>query len=238
MLFLLASLNFGILLTHCQLLTIENSTNATLEAAFAGDGGGGGKEIVTMASEMPDFVSAGPMENRTKEITIIYTLTFGGHYQVRSPATETIRLALKRLSKMPNWLPGYKLRLELIEDLNSDDVAIPLLVNKVRNATNHSLFPFAFLTETTAVAQLAPATILKEFNFISLSLFHNTIELSNRQSDLTNYIGLGHKADFQHFCLVALFRKMNWKKLSLITEIEPFWDGVSFSTYFKQEISL
>ena len=86
----------------------------TVEAAFVG-GGSGGKEIVTMASEMPDFISIEPMPNRAKEITIIYTLTFEGYYQVRVRGTETIRIALNRLSKMPNWLPGYNLRFELID---------------------------------------------------------------------------------------------------------------------------
>ena len=202
------------------------STNSTVEAD-EGDGGGG-NGVVTMASEMPEFVSAGPMPNRTKEITISYTLTWGGYFQIGSPATETIRLALNRLSKMPNWLPGYNLRFELIEDLNANEVAIPSLVHKVRNASNNSWFPLALLTETTAPAQVIPATFLKEFNITSLTIYQNSMELAKRQADLTNFIGLGPKVDFQHLCLGALFKKMNWQKVSLITEIAPFWDGVSF----------
>ena len=139
------------------------------------------KEVVSMASEMPDFVSSEPMPNRSKEITLIYTLRFYGFFPIGSPATETVRIALKRLSSMPNWLPGYNLRFEMIENFNSDEIAIPALLTKIRNFPNQSLFPITLLTESSSNAQLISATILKEFNFTSLTIYQNTMELANRR---------------------------------------------------------
>ena len=191
------------------------------------------KKVVTMESEMPDFVSIEPTPNRNKEITVLFTFTFGGFFQVRTPATETIRIVLQRLSKMPNWLPGYNLRFELIEDGNVDEIAIPGLLTKIRHFSNHqSLFPIALLTEATGIAQLIPATILKEFNFISQTIYQNTIELEKRQADLTNNIGLGPKADFPFLFLVPFFKQMGWTKVSLISEIHPYWSSVSFKKVF------
>ena len=226
-----------VVMTHCQLLAIDNSTNATLEATVIG-GGGNGKEIVTMASEMPQFVSAGPMPNRTKEITIINTLTFTGYFQVGSRATETIRIALKRLSSIPNWLPGYSLRFEMIDDASDDAIAIPELVKKFRFTANQSRFPIALLTETSGAAQIIPASMLKQFNFLSLTVYLNTQELINRQKDLTNYVGFGLRPDLLHSCLVALFYEMGWSRYSLITEVQPYWSLVSFSVFFVVFLSI
>ena len=111
-----------VVISQCNLLAFDsNSTNVNEKIGFD-------KGNVTMSTKMPDFFSFGPLPNRTKEITLIYTLTFGGYFQIGSPATETIRIALKRLSEMPNWLAGYNLRFERIEDLNLEEIAIPSLL--------------------------------------------------------------------------------------------------------------
>ena len=223
---LLKTLLSWVLCSQCHLLAIGTNNSSVEEEVFE-------KEIVTMASEMPDFVSLKPTPNRSKEITLICSLTFYGFFQIGTPATETIRIALKQLSMMPNWLPGYNLRFELIEDSNSDEVAIPGFLTKIRHFSNHqSLFPIALLTESSGNGQLIPATILKEFNFTSQTIYQNTIELDKRQADLTNYLGLGPKADFHFLFLVPLFKKMGWKKVSLITEIEPYWSLVSLHFFF------
>ena len=204
------------MLTHCQLLAIDYSTNATLETAV-----GGG--IVTMASEMPKFVSVGPTPNRTKEITVIYTLTFSGFEGDGPPGVESVRIALNRLSSMQNWLPGYNLRFELIDDVSNDSIVIPELLSKVINAADHPFVPLVLLSEVTTYGQLIPATFLKELNFISQSLFQNSLELDIRKNDLTNYIALGPPISASGGSTVGLFKSMGWTKYSLVTELIPFW---------------
>ena len=161
---------------------------------------------------MPQYGSVRPTPNRTKEITVIYTLTFSGFEGDGPPGVESVRIALNRLSSMPNWLPGYNLRFEMIDDVSNDSIVIPELLSKVIYAADHSFVPLVLLSEVTIYGQLIPATFLKELNFVSQSLYQNSLELEIRKKDLTNYIALGPPISASGGSTVGLFKSMKWKK--------------------------
>ena len=184
--------------------------------------------VITMASPMPAFVSASESIGlRNKTIRIITTVTYDdGYYNVGAAGTEAIRLALNRLALQRDWLPGYNLEWEMVEDLCSDEEPIKSLLKKLHSNDNEPRFPIALLTECQAYAALIPAAFLKEFNFISQTIYENTIQLEKRRHKLPNYLGLGQRGDYYYFGLIALCKRMGWTKIALVSEIRNYYNLV------------
>ena len=184
---------------------------------------------ITMSSPMPNFVTATESTGvRNKTIRIITTITYDNDYfPIGSLGTEATRLALNKLALQPDWLPGYNVELEMIDDYCLDEGAIHPLIEKLRNSENEARFPIVLLSECEAKAELIPASFLKDFNFIGHSIYENTIKLSKRRHKLPNYLGLGQRADYYFFGLIAFCKEMGWSRVALVSEIDPYYDLVS-----------
>ena len=181
------------------------------------------------SNELPKFISADEsIGDRNQTIRVITTITFGNKYfDLFFLGIEATRLALNQLSLQPNWLPGYKLELEMIDDLCRDSQALNPLMRKLLVAKNEPRFPLAYLTECEALSQHVGSQILESFNFTGQSFYENTLQLEKRRHKLPNYLGLGQRADYVFFGLIALCKQMNWTRIALVSEIDPYYDLVS-----------
>ena len=182
--------------------------------------------ISTVNVTMPTYSSVTSRSN-DRELTILTTITFNSvdYPHVGPFALDASRLALEHLSQLgQNWLPGYRLRLELIDDECSNAPSTVALVEKVRNSHKQtSMFPLVLLSECNSNAQVIPATFFKEFNFIGHSINKNNAQLNQ----LSNYFGSVERTD--HFTgLLALFKQMNWNRVALVSEINPYYDQMDF----------
>ena len=214
-----------IVLVPVVVVSSENSSNQT---QFANETA----PTLTMLSDMPNFITV-DSPGRSKEITVISTITFASDlFPIGSPGPEAVRLALERLMDLPDFLPEYKIRFELMDDLCLDEWAIHPLIDRLRKTGNESRFPVVLLSECEAKAELIPSSFVKEFNFLSHSVVENTIQLDRRRKQLSNYIGFGRRADYHYFSLIALCKQMGWTKVALVSEMDPYYDLVSFRNYY------
>ena len=88
--------------------------------------------------EMPKYLSADESTGgRNQTIRVITTITFGNlYFDLFFLGVEATRLALNQLALQPDWLPGYKLELELVDDYCRDWHALHPIMRKLLATDN------------------------------------------------------------------------------------------------------
>ena len=131
-----------------------------------------GQPLLDPNSPMPDVVLAfnETSPNRTR-IVILSELNYGPPYGLGPIATESQRIALERLRRMPNWLPNYDIQLEMVEDFCDDSVAVGEMINRL-NVDDDAIarFPLAQITECRVTSQQLVAELIGPYHFVGVGL--------------------------------------------------------------------
>ena len=176
----------------------------------------------------PEFVCATESAGlRNKTIRIISTVTiFSDYFYIGPPGIEAIRFALNKLSLQPDWLPGYNLEWEIIDDHCLDEGAIIPLIAKFQNNGNEPRFPLALLSECEINAQLIPARILADFNYTGLLTIVASIDVEQRRHKFSNLMTFVPRPDYFFVGLIALFKDMGWTRVLMASELDTYYEEV------------
>ena len=133
---------------------------------------------VHLDEPMPPFVVSRHFDttgyNRSKIITILVSTTYSGEMPVGSIATKAMELALDRLHLQENWLPGYNVVLEVVDDQCIDSNTINLVVPKLRESDKYyNRFPIFLDPACEAFGLKTVAESLKYFNHVGVCIFFN-----------------------------------------------------------------
>ena len=182
---------------------------------------------VNMSSPIDEFLVGTNAKERNKSITLLASMNYGGYISFGPICSKTVETVLETISNNSDWLPGYNLSIELVDDQCDDAVTVrESSIKLLRDASVEKRIPFMLLGACSTDGTALVAKVLKSINFIG------TTWIIKRSDYLTNperYSGV-YQASSQtfdaYYAIVQLLEAMNWSKLAIFSEDVQFFNSM------------
>ena len=179
---------------------------------------------VFMNSSLENIIH-GPRDNET-QISMLITMNYGGFLAFGPLCSKPIEIALETLSRNPKWLPGYNLNLELIDEECEDSIAIEEVSRKIFiDNQNISRIPFTLLGYCPTIGLAMTTKVLKHADFIGVTMVQTDTDFIENPKLYDAVYQTNDEAYFKnYFAIAELLEKMNWKKIAIYSEDNPFFN--------------
>ena len=138
-----------------------------------------GSGVVFMNSTMPTIIS-NTLNNHQQQRSAFPTLTFpasinfGGFAYALGPlCTKSMEIALDQLHKNEQFLPGYQLAIETIDDQCDDSTTVAKVVQMLNNdgqqKSTINRLPLLLITMCALKGQSLSAKLAPQYNFTAVS---------------------------------------------------------------------
>ena len=181
---------------------------------------------------------------RNKSLSLLMSMNYGGHLGFGPICSKSVDLVLERLHSNDDWLPGYNLKLELIDDKCSNALTVSEICEKLfKDDKRNGRIPFMILGGCTTEGTALVAQVLKQINFTATTWLVKKTDVSTKPIKYNAVYQTSNQVRDLYFAVLRHLQTMNWRTIGIFSEDNEFFNEMEkiikeIISFHKMNISI